>query len=378
MTPAARVQAAIELLDRIIDAARHNGPAADTIITEWFRTRRFAGSKDRRAVRALVYRVIRRFGDVPQGGRAAMVALADADSELAAAFDGSAYGPPAIREGEPRAHGDVMPAWLGSVIDRHEHAALLDRAPLDLRANALRTTRTAMLEHFPGAVPIKGLSHGLRIDSPVPVENDPAYREGRVEVQDAGSQHVAVLCEARPGQTVIDLCAGGGGKTLALAADMKGEGRLIACDTDRTRLSRLPPRAARAGASVEIRLLDGGREAQGLADLAGAADIVLVDAPCTGSGTLRRNPEARWRITPERLAHVTLVQAHVLDLAAPLVKPGGVLVYAVCSLIADEGQAQIEAFSARTDGWTVERALQLSPARDATDGFFVARVKRNC
>jgi 16S rRNA (cytosine967-C5)-methyltransferase len=137
----------------------------------------------------------------------------------------------------------------------------------------------------------------------------------------------------------VDLCAGAGGKSLALAADMGGpaDGRLIACDTDRGRLSRLPQRANRAGAAVEIRLLNPGREGEALADLAGAADLVLVDAPCSGTGTWRRNPEARWRLSPERLARLTALQAHILALAAPLVRPGGHLVYAVCSLLPEEG-----------------------------------------
>jgi len=378
MTPAARVQTAIELLDLIIASARDNGPAADTLIADWFRTRRFAGSSDRRAVRELVYRAIRAFGDPPSSGRAAMAGLAAHDPEIASGFDGSSYGAALLEDDEARTSADPMPEWLGGLIDASEHEALLARAPLDLRVNTLKTTRDVMMTYFAGSAPILGTPAGLRLGEPIAVENDGAWRDGLIEVQDAGSQIIAATCEAKPGSTIVDLCAGGGGKTLALAADMQNEGRLIACDTDRARLAKLAPRAARAGATIEIRLLDGGHEARLLADLNDQADVVLVDAPCTGSGTLRRNPEARWRITPDRLERVQIVQAHVLDLAVPLVKPGGALIYAVCSLIVGEGEEQISAFMARHGGWTVASARTLTPSRDGTDGFYVARLIRAC
>lgn len=378
MTPAARLQAAIDILDQVIAAARNNGPAADTIITNWFRTRRYAGSGDRRAVRELVYQAIRRFGEVPADGRSAMIALADEDSELARRFDGSGYGPAIIASDETRAGGPAMPAWLAGLLPKVEHAALLSRAPLDLRIDPLKTSREAVLAQFEGAVPIDGLANGVRIDPPIPIERHPGFLEGHFEVQDAGSQQVVGICGARAGQFVVDLCAGGGGKTLALASAMGGQGRLIACDIDRDRLARLLPRAFRAGITVDTRLLDGGREAAMLADLVGLADLVLVDAPCTGSGTLRRNPEARWRITPARLEMVLKTQRHVLDLAIPLVKPGGLLVYAVCSLIEAEGQGQVDAFLSRHADWTVQLTKTLTPLRDKTDGFFVARLARSC
>jgi 16S rRNA (cytosine967-C5)-methyltransferase len=185
---------------------------------------------------------------------------------------------------------------------------------------------------------------------------------------------------------VVDLCAGAGGKTLALAAAMANEGRLIACDVDRARLSRLAPRKARAGAEmIEELLLDAGHEDRVLGPLAGSADAVLVDAPCSGSGTWRRNPEARWRLTPDRLVRLTATQAHVLALAAPLVRSGGRLVYAVCSLLPDEGADRIAAFLADNAGWTAEKlslgrpsgaGVLLTPAREGTDGFFVASLIR--
>jgi len=218
----------------------------------------------------------------------------------------------------------------------------------------------------------------------------PAFDQGLIEVQDEGSQLIALATRAAPGMTVVDLCAGAGGKTLALAGMMDGQGTLIACDVDRARLARLAPRAARAGAdSIETVLLDGGREAAALAGLEGRADVVLIDAPCSGSGTWRRNPEARWRLTPQRLSRLTDLQAHVLALGAGLVKPGGRLVYAVCSLLEEEGKAQIAAFRARNPGWTVDPSpvaagrrsgdgLILTPAHDHTDGFFIAALERSC
>ena len=188
---------------------------------------------------------------------------------------------------------------------------------------------------------------------------------------------------------VVDLCAGAGGKTLALAGAMMGQGRLIACDVDRARLSRLAPRAERAGATfIEMRLLDGGREAQALADLRAGADVVLIDAPCSGTGTWRRNPEARWRLTPARLERLRATQAHVLGFGAALVKPGGRLVYAVCSLLEEEGAGQVEAFLATNPGWERLDPLgagrvhgpgrRLTPAHDGTDGFFIAVLGRTC
>lgn len=388
MTPAARLQTAIELLDLVIDAARRGGAAADTVLAEGFRARRYAGSGDRRAVRELVYRAIRRFGEIPPSGRAAMVAIADTDPALARLFDGSSYGPAPITADEPRATGPEMPVWLGAQIDPDEHPALLERAPLDLRVNTLKTTREAVLALLPEAAPIAATPHGVRLISPIAIESSELWRDGLVDVQDAGSQIIVAACSAEPGQTIIDLCAGAGGKTLALAADMAGKGRLIACDTDRARLSRLAPRAERAGAQAETLLLDGGREAAQLAPLIEGADTVLVDAPCSGSGTLRRNPEARWRITEQRGGKYRAAQAHVLALAAALVRPGGTLVYAVCSLLASEGRDQITAFLKQNNAFCADESLEvglpdgpgrrLSPKSDGTDGFFVARLHRAC
>ncbi len=392
VTPAARLQTAIEVLDLILAAARDNGAAADTIIAKWFSTRRFAGSKDRRAVRDLVYRAIRTFGELPVSARSAFGRLAQDDTELALLFDGSTYGPAVLDESEVRDEPGLMPAWLGRMIPDVEHAALLERAPLDLRANRAKSTRQTLLAVWPEATPIAGTEDGLRFANNFTVEATAEWRDGLVEVQDAGSQMVVAACAVSAGMTVIDLCAGGGGKTLALASAMsrdgENRGRLIAADTDKRRLSQVPERAARAGAKVEVQLLDGGQEAANLAPFAAQADVILVDAPCSGSGTLRRNPEARWRLQPARLDKLVQVQRHVLDLAVPLVKPGGAIVYAVCSLVAREGAGQVDAFLARYVEWKAVapfaqgrpagKGRVLSPGHDGTDGFFVARLISPC
>lgn len=394
MTPQARVQAAIDLLDEILAAARSGGAAADTLIARYFKTRRYAGSKDRRAVRDLVYRAIRRSGEIPFSGRAAMIGLARQDGDLASLFDGSPHGPGPILDGEPASPAGVAPAWLSDkladVLPPAELPALLERAPLDLRVNLLKAKRDDVRALLPEAEPTRIAPDGLRLTEGTAVEKMPIWEQGLIEVQDEGSQIAAHSTGAKPGMTVIDLCAGAGGKTLALAAMMENQGRLIACDTDRARLSRLAPRAERAGATIiETRLLDGGREAQALGDLVGQADVVLVDAPCSGTGTWRRNPETRWRLTPERLDRLTQLQALLLSLGAELVRPGGTVIHVVCSLLPEEGQGQADAFLAAHPGWQAEAisfdagrtagaGRLLSPGHDGTDGFFIARLIRPC
>lgn len=395
MTPAARTQAAIELLDQVIAAARDGGASADVLVQRGFAARRYAGSKDRRAIRGLVYDAIRLCGERPASGRAAMLALAVRDPALAATFDGSAYGPGPIRQGETAAASGIAPVWLmealaASGIDGEQAAALLGRAPLDLRVNTLKARVDQVRAALPGAAPVAGLPAALRLPADTPIEASEPFRDGWIEVQDAGSQVVTLAAGAQPGMRVVDLCAGAGGKTLALAAAMADRGALLASDADRARLSRLMPRAERAGVSiVETRLLDPGKEAEAFAGWEGAADVVLVDAPCSGTGTWRRNPEARWRLTPARLAKLVETQARLLDVAAALVRPGGAVVHIVCSLLDAEGAEQAELFLARHPGWAAAPlalpagtphgpGMRLTPLSHSTDGFFVAKLVRPC
>ncbi|MBN8499857.1 MAG: RsmB/NOP family class I SAM-dependent RNA methyltransferase [Sphingomonadales bacterium] len=393
MTPQARVQAGIEILDLIIAAARGGGASADKIVADWFRARRFAGSKDRRAVRELVYGAIRACGDIPRSGRAAMLRLAELDPSLIQLFDGTGHGPQPVASGEVAASGGIAPSWLevalaDSGVPPGDALALLDRAPLDIRVNALKADRSTIM------LPVSGeplaVPQGLRLPAGTPVEQWPQFAQGLIEIQDAGSQLACLAAVAQPGETIIDLCAGAGGKTLALAAQMANRGRLIACDTDRSRLSRLMPRAERAGIGmVETRLLDPNKESDALVDFVGTADAVVVDAPCSGTGTWRRNPEGRWRINPREVARYAATQARLLDLAATLLRPGGRLIFITCSLLDAEGTDQVDAFMIGHSQWRVNTAKlpagsprgagwRLSPWADETDGFFIACFDSPC
>ena len=391
MTPAARLQAAIELLDEVIAAARDNGPPADTIVTRYFKQRRYAGSKDRRAVRELVFRAIRRAAQRPESGRSAMLGLVQDEPELLDLF-GQPRGPDVPLDGEQIAEAGFVPGWLtpelSALVGEEEWPALLERAPLDLRVNVSRISRDGILEQFEGATVTPLSPWGIRLPADSRIDEHPAFRAGLVEVQDEGSQLIALASEPANDQRLLDLCAGAGGKALALAAAAP-TAVILATDSNKSRLSKLPARAERAGATVETRLLNPPHEIEELADWSGLADLVLVDAPCSGSGTWRRNPEGRWRLTPERLDRLVETQQRLLGIAAELVKPGGRLVYAVCSLLSREGSGQIARFLADRSSWISEESpiaagrpdgagRLLTPAHDRTDGFFVARLRRPC
>lgn len=396
MTPAARVQTAIEILDTIAASAREGGSPADAIVAEAMRARRYAGSKDRRAIRGLVYDAIRAIRLAPKSGRAAMLTLAAGDPEIAALFDGTPYGPAQIVGNEPRAErGLVAPhlmAMFDPLIGADETDAMLARAPLDLRANRLLGDRDTVAGLFADAQPIAGLADGVRLPPETAAVQDAAYSIGLFEVQDAASQHAALALDAAPQHNIVDLCAGAGGKTLAIAATTGDKADILAADTNRARLQQLAPRAHRAGATrITTLLLNPGQEAEMLADRMGSADRVIVDAPCSGSGTWRRSPELRWRLTSARLERHVADQAKLFDLGAELVAPGGKLLYAVCSIIAREGRAQVDEFLTRHPGWTVDDGILpdgigrpagsgflLTPGHDGCDGFFLARLTAPC
>lgn len=392
MRPAARLQSAIELLDAILVAAKDGGASADQLAKSFFAERRYAGSKDRRAVRDLAWRAIRRFGEPPPSARSAFIALADEDAEIAALFDGSDYGPAAIGLQEQRAQGGPLPAWilphLSILVEDSERPALLDRAPLDIRVNALKATREEVVRQLPEAEILHQSPYALRLPAGFPVDNHPLFAAGLAEIQDLGSQLIVDACAAVAGMTALDLCAGAGGKTLALAAAMENKGTLIACDTNRNRLQKLQPRQIRAGAfNIQTQLLDPGRETDMLSKYSGECDLVLVDAPCSGSGTWRRNPETRWRLNPQRLERVCADQEKILNIGAELVASGGHLVYAVCSILADEGRGQVSKFLDTHPDWravdpcviagrTEGAGILLTPTHDGSDGFFFARLKK--
>ena len=391
MTPAARLQAAIEILDEVIEAATSEGPPADTIVTRYFKHRRYAGSKDRRAARELVFRAIRRSGDRPQNGRAAIVGLAEDEVELRALF-GEPRGPESLAPNEKSPDRSFVPSWLvpelSPLVSDSEWPSLLERAPIDLRVNVSRNARDEVLAQFSGGQPTQHSPWGIRLPPDTRIDDHPAYQHGLVEVQDEGSQLVALACESKANEMVLDFCAGAGGKSLALAAAAP-TAIILATDSNRARLSKLPARADRAGASIETRLLSPPNELAELSDWNARADVVLVDAPCSGSGTWRRNPEGRWRLTAERLDRLVGVQQRLLHIGAALVRPGGRLVYAVCSLLSREGAGQIDRFLEDHSSWISEaepiaagrpdgRGRLLTPGHDGTDGFFIARLIRAC
>ena len=430
MTPGARLSAAIEVLADIEDRRR---PAADAL-KDWGLAHRFAGSGDRAAIGGLVFDALRRRSSAAYlmgAGTPRAILLGALKLErglsvdaIARLADGARYAPPPPDAAETKAMAAELPAsapahvrgdypeWLDphfAIVfgdDRaDEGAALSCRAPVDLRANTLkgdRDTALAAMAHL-RAVPTPWSPVGLRIalsaeaKSP-PIHAEPAYIDGLIEIQDEGSQVAARLSGARPGEIVVDLCAGGGGKTLALAAMMNNSGRLIATDTDIRRLAPIHARLERADARhVDVRSPRG--DADVLTDLAGVVDLVVIDAPCTGVGAWRRNPDAKWRVRPGALEQRVKAQDEVLARAATLVKPGGRIAYITCSLLDEENGARVRAFLAAHPefgaapgdelaaamGAAAERfraavmrmpeGLLMTPRRTGTDGFFVAVLR---
>ena len=436
MTPAARLSAAIEVFTDI-EARRR--PAADAL-KDWGLSHRFAGSGDRAGIAGLVYDALRRkassawlMGEA--SARAVLIGMLRrerglATADIAALCSGARFAPAPLTEAETAAldagtlatapahvQGDY-PDWLDPYLARvfgderaAEGEALASRAPLDLRVNTLATTRDAMLPRLShlGAAPARWSPEGLRIqlaaDAKSPaIHAEPTYLKGQIEIQDEGSQLAALLSGAKPGEQVIDLCAGAGGKTLALAAAMDNHGQIYATDTDKRRLAAIHERISRADArNIQVRTPKGSRggDADILADLAGRADLVLIDAPCTGTGTWRRNPDAKWRIRPGSLAERLKEQAAVLERAAGLVKPGGRIAYITCSVLNEENGDQVRAFTAGHPDFSVEKpgdvakalgeraylfsravlisddGLLMTPRRTDTDGFFVSLLRRS-
>jgi 16S rRNA (cytosine967-C5)-methyltransferase len=432
MTPAARISAAIEVLSDI-EARRRPAPDA---LKDWGLSHRFAGSGDRAAIAGLVYDALRRrassafvMGETTP--RAVVLGMLRLERELdveaiAKLFDGSRFAPQPLTETEggrlaaaslddapPHIAGDY-PEWLdpsfAAVFGEaraEEAAALATRAPLDLRVNLLKSDRAAALAELSEYAPKEtGWSpSGLRIEVPADakspaIQADPAFLKGHVEIQDEGSQLAALLSGAAPGEQVVDLCAGGGGKTLALAAMMQNKGQIYATDTDKRRLAPIHARLERAGArDVQVRTPRGSEEV--LKDLKGRVDLVLIDAPCTGTGSWRRNPDAKWRLRPGALELRRKDQAAVLDRAVPLVKPGGRIAYITCSVLEEENGGQIRDFLSRHGEFSVEKpeavtealgergylfrkaallmetGLLMTPRRTGTDGFFVSLLRRN-
>lgn len=439
MKNAGRIQAAIEALDAILTEHR----PADRVLDGYFKARRYIGSGDRAVIQRRVWGVLRRRARLEWGlktharglgrdGRALMlVDLTLGDrldlSRLAEIFDGARYAPAALVKAEtealrrltghplddpampdpgrfecPTAFWEPMRSVFGDGAIGPALRALGEEAPFDLRLNPLvATDRSAAIAALGQqdilAVPTPLSPLGLRLDRRRPVDRLDLFRSGAIEVQDEGSQIAALLVDARPGMTVVDYCAGAGGKALVLAGTMGNRGRLLLADTAEARLKRAAVRLRRAGVqNAERRVLGGGDKT--VKRLAGKAQRVLVDAPCTGTGTWRRNPDAKWRYGAEDLAEIVALQRQILDTAARLVAPGGRLVYVTCSVLREENEAVVEDFLLNSAGFAPAPVaavwaetvgamgggpcpsdapfLRLTPHEHGTDGFFVAVLER--
>ena len=430
MTPAARLQAALDLMEDVDSLSR----PVDAVVSAWLRGQRKMDDRDRGAILELLYQILRhrarlgwwldRLGrdDRPRNRMLAWLLLAEGRTpdQIRRLFSGGKSAPQALTEAEqallrkmkgctmlhPNMPEDVRlecPPWAAGPLRRRfgagfaqEMEALLGPATLDLRVNTIKTTREVMLRDL-RALGLKVetsemAEQGLRIRERLSLARLPALKSGELEIQDEGSQLVAQLVDARPGDRVVDFCAGAGGKTLAIAAQMNNKGRIIACDVSEGRLKRSAERFRRAGVhNAETRLLSSETDRWVKRHKAGF-DRVLVDAPCSGTGTWRRNPDARWRAAEEQgLDSLVALQARILASAARLVKPGGRLVYATCSMLSEENENQVRAFLAAHPGFQIvpvkeaapqvarsahEDFLSLTPAQHDTDGFFAAVLRR--
>ncbi|MGD1935147.1 MAG: RsmB/NOP family class I SAM-dependent RNA methyltransferase [Candidatus Phaeomarinobacter sp.] len=413
MTPGARVAAAIEIVEHIERGER----PADDVVRQWGRSHRFAGSKDRRAISSQVYSVLRRRGFYAKASSVEPRALVITDlvlgeckapQEVAALFSGEGHAPPPLSNDEhslintlTSGMQDGLPAYdvpdfllpelmeaFGDDLDT-ALAALDTPAPLDLRVNTLKTTReeaaAALAAVGIDTTPTPHAPTGLRVSGNHLIAGTIAFKEGMIEPMDEGSQLAALMVDAQPGMQVLDLCAGGGGKTLALAATMQNKGQIYATDTDARRLGNLAPRMRRADAR-NIQPMKWPQDGN-FSELAGKCDRVLIDAPCSGTGAWRRHPEQKWRLTAEEIEKLTKTQDALLKSAADLVKSGGQLVYVTCSVLPSENEQRIEdfleshadfspVFSASDPATPANSGIHLTPHSYGTDGFFVCRLER--
>lgn len=420
MRPAARLQALIDALASIYTTFK----PADSVLSAYFRARRYIGSHDRSAIAEEVYAALRhhsRIGwwlqrvELPEDARTSALCWYMLDGvtfeELTKLCSGGEYAPDKLNaeekiklaklEGRSKEHPEMpeavrleCPEWAEAKLrDRFgkrfvaEVAAMLHPASLDLRVNTLKTDRETALRELRAEkievepTPLSPI--GLRVKGRPALAATKAFKAGMIEIQDEGSQLLALLVDAKPGDQVVDFCAGAGGKTLAIAAQMNNKGRIIACDVLERRLERAAERFRRAGAhNIETRALTTERDPW-VKRHKGKFDRVLVDAPCSGIGVWRRNPDARWRVLGPGLAELVKLQQEILNSAARLVRPGGRLIYATCSMLAEENAQRVEIFLSNNPDFILVpygqdggRYLELTPAQHNTDGFFGAVMVR--
>jgi 16S rRNA (cytosine967-C5)-methyltransferase len=410
----------------------------DGSVGDYMRHRKYIGAKDRANIVERAYAIVRAYARlcwwIAKEGREptprhlliAWLALGEGVEapRIEALFDGTQYGPQALNDdeiffaravsGQPLEHADMPeavrvecpPEWEPVMRARFgadfaaELAATMNPAPLDLRVNLRKISReqaqASLGKDRVETMPTRWSPWGLRTKGKVYLSHTKAFVKGLIEIQDEGSQLIGFLCDARPGNQVLDYCAGAGGKTLALAAAMNNKGRIVATDIEEARLMKARPRFKRAGVAdiIEVRPLSDEKNRKWLRRQKGTFDAVLVDAPCSGTGTWRRNPDMRWRAFGPKLEELQATQADILDRVGKTVKPGGRLVYATCSMLPSENEDQIDAFLKRDPGFTVlpiEQAwpadageppcagpyMRLTPARHNTDGFFAAVLVRD-
>ena len=437
MRQGARLQAAMTLLDKVLAS-----PApADTVVTGYFRQCRYMGSGDRRDISQTVYQILRRYeelawylqavpADKPGWARLLILTYTHKIQNLSipeiqalcqSNSKDNKFDPSPLStlehillkdmarlkpEAMPLAVRLNIPTWIvpylektfGNQLEEAVHA-LNQPAPLDLRVNTLKTTREAVLMQLQAegfeATPTPWSPIGIRLIERRPLSGHDLWKQGHIEVQDEGSQLLALLADAKNGMAIIDFCAGAGGKTLAMAATMQNRGRIVATDVARWRLDRSRERLRRAGVNnVEFRDLEEEATAKWLKRQAARFDRVLVDAPCSGSGTWRRNPDLKRRFCEQDLEELVVKQQQILVRAAPLVKEGGRLIYATCSLFSEENTSQVKKFLETHPDfhpipigeiWTsvlgtpcpiADDTLQLTPHLHAVDGFFIVVLER--
>lgn len=432
MTPAARLSAAIECLDLIEEGIRTEGAPADKCVGDYFRARRYAGSKDRRWVRDRVYAIVRnrgalvwRLGATDLGITGRNLLLASLEEGERTLFGGEGHAPDALASEEiiflenppvlkmpDWAHLN-FPEWLLPHLNQRfgsdlqtECKTLNARAATDLRVNRTKATvkqvRDALQSDTIAAEPVSQAPQALRIVGAATLNQTSAYKEGWFDVQDTAAQIASALVAPPASGKVADLCAGAGGKSLAIADAMRNSGEIFAYDLSDVRLKDLKKRAERADVeTIRARRIHpaGGRRDAALHPIKGEMDRVVLDVPCSGSGTWRRNPDQKWRLTAERLEANTKIQDRLLDEGAELTAPNGRLIYMTCSLLPEENEARIEAFLERHKEWRIypydqawkearlsdeiaqsasllPGTLQLTPHRHQTDGFFVAILTR--
>ena len=392
MTPEARIAAAIDILDGVI-----GGTAAEQALTGWARSHRFAGARDRAAIRDLVFDALRcrrshlaRAGGGGLTGRALMIGqVAASGGDPAAVFSGAGYAPGPLDEGERAALAAAVdaevpelvaldcPDWIAPALRRAlgsgfapVMARMRERAPVFVRVNAARGSRAeaiaALATEGIEARPCDDVSFAVEVTvNAQKLKLSLAYLHGLVDLQDLSPQAAVEALPLAQGMRVLDYCAGGGGKALAIAA--RGVARITAHDADPRRMTDLPARARRAGVRIETATTTA---------LAGRRfDLVLTDVPCSGTGTWRRTPDAKWRLTPARLEQLCRQQAEILDRASAHVVAGGHLAYMTCSLLAEENRGQIDAFLARAPGWRLVGDRSFSPITGG-DGFYSALLTR--